>query len=464
MLKRSKIDLSEERRLLSQIIVDSSFLSSIRDLLNPNLFESSYSKHIVKWVLEYYDLTKEAPQRSVEEIFMRKRRTLSEDDTDMVREFLSSLSKDYEKWAVNNIAYSTKNAVEYLKLQSIKALQETLTKCLDNKDFSTAENLIASYTRVERTQGQSLRMLQDSEAIVQAFTRENDQLFKLRGALGKVVGWFVRGDFAAIQAPPKRGKSWWLWQCAFEASTMGCRTLMISLEMTKEQLVRRAWSCYCGLPETEKEVQIPYFDEDGSVAARTKKLKGVPVQKSDIEEVQKKLRFMYRGGDVRMEVFPTKSFTLSQLNTLLDNLELYEAWVPDVIVIDYADIMKGETNQSEERHRINDIWQGLRGLAQEKNCCILTGSQGGIRKIESDKEVTAGDIAEDARKIAHVTKLIVLNQTGNEKKKGIMRISCKVQRDGDQGSEEPVVVLQSLSMGRPYLDSRLRKDCKLEQS
>ena len=271
--------------------------------------------------------------------------------------------------------------------------------------------------------------------------------------LGKELGHFCRGDFFAVLAPVKRGKSFWLWDIAHRGCLNGLNVIFFSLEMTYNQVVRRAWQSIVAQPIQEKEVKIPYFEEIDKkyeIKYREEKRKGIDIEK--IEQEQKKL-MMYSRGNLRIEVFPAGSATMDTLDVCLSNLEYYENFTPDVIVIDYADIIKGRIR--DYRQQLNEIWIRLRGWAQEKNCLVVTASQ--TSKQAFTRDARMGDVAEDMRKLATVTKMIALNQTKSEKEAGALRIEPLLYRDGRLNGQQ-ICVLESRDIGRVYLDSRLKKD------
>jgi len=144
---------------------------------------------------------------------------------------------------------------------------------------------------------------------------------------------------------------------------------------------------------------------------------------------------------------------MDTLDVCLSNLEYYENFTPDVIVIDYADIIKGRIR--DYRQQLNEIWIRLRGWAQEKNCLVVTASQ--TSKQAFTRDARMGDVAEDMRKLATVTKMIALNQTKSEKEAGALRIEPLLYRDGRLNGQQ-ICVLESRDIGRVYLDSRLKKD------
>jgi hypothetical protein len=82
----------------------------------------------------------------------------------------------------------------------------------------------------------------------------------------------------------------------------------------------------------------------------------------------------------------------------------------------------------------------------------MTASQGDADSY--DKNVlTAKNFSETKAKNAHVTAGFGLNQTDDEKLKGIMRINSYLARDNDFSVSRTVNVLQRLQIGRPHLGS-----------
>jgi hypothetical protein len=71
---------------------------------------------------------------------------------------------------------------------------------------------------------------------------------------------------------------------------------------------------------------------------------------------------------------------------------------PDVVLVDYADILKLTGNFREKRHAIGNTYENLRGLAGEMDIPIWTASQANRSALEEDV-IGADKIAEDYSKI-----------------------------------------------------------------
>ena len=59
----------------------------------------------------------------------------------------------------------------------------------------------------------------------------------------------------------------------------------------------------------------------------------------------------------------------------LDDWEAREGFVPDVIVIDYADLLEADGKSTEFRHKQDSIWKGLRAMSQKRHALVLTATQ-----------------------------------------------------------------------------------------
>lgn len=455
-MERKKIDISEERRILSQMITTTPLLVQLKGIAEPHLFEHSYSRLVASWVWEYFDRIGEAPEKAIEDIYLKQKASVrDENDVEMIGEFLSHLSRDWAK--ATSPDYTAGVAVEFFKLRSLTLLKEKLELQIKSRNVGGAEKLVAEYRRVDQVKGTSVDLMRDTSEIVRAFVTEHNGLYQMPGAIGEVIGEIRRGDFVGVLAPMKRGKSWWLWHFAYRALLSDHKALFISLEMMQEEVLQRAWQCMAGQPKRKGVYEVAKFVDDGihkRVVMKERDYKAVSTLKVDIQTVQKHYRKLAPNADVRIQVFPAGQATMDDIHTLLSNLELYDNFVPDVIVIDYADLLRTPT-RTEHRHQLDEIWKGLRGLAQEKHCAVITASQ--TAKETLDKDIKASNVSEDIRKLAHVTKGIALNQTRKEKEKGLMRVEKLLDRNAG-GTHTTAVVSTCYEIGRTVMGSALLED------
>jgi len=453
MLQREKIDLSPERRVLSNLIMSTRLLARCRHVGDPSMFESTMSRAVATWVWDFYDRTGEAPGKAISDIYRQRARELRDADAELVFAYLETCS---DEWLPTNDSLAEEMAVGYFQGRSLSILNDRLTSALRAGDTSGAFHAVAEFTKPGVRVKESVSILRDSGEIAGAFEGDGEEIFKLPGELGRVIGPFIEEDFAAFIAPPKRGKTWWLMATAVQATLQGHKVLFVSLEMSKRQTTRRFWQMLTGTSRYGEEAPWPIFESQGDgfrISDGKAKTKRVDASPESIQAVQEKLRRVSHGGRLELRNFPTGSLSVRGLEQELKDLEVYENFCPDVIVVDYADIMDLGSGDS-ERDKLNHCWKSLRGLASSRKCVVVTASQTGRETVGGEKDAKEKNVAEDIRKLAHVTKMITINQTEQEQARGIYRISCNTTRDGAVIHDQ-VVCTYCLAIGRPFLECQL---------
>lgn len=458
-MKRKTPNVNPERKLIINLITSDIYCKSIIPLLSPKYFLTSYAREVSSWIIAYYEEFEKAPGIDIKSIYHSKRADIKDVDVqDEVSEFLTSISEEWETLEPNNIDYEIKNAELYLKIRSLDVLKENLDSAINENNPLIGEQAVSNYKRIEKSFGQGISLLKDSQKVMDAFTDADEVLFTLPGALGQVAGKFCRGDFVSFLAPMKRGKTWYLWYIAETALYMSCKVIIITLEMTEKQMIRRSWRSLLGQPKNTKTVKIPFFEKDEDserffISEKEEQREGIDPSK--VVEYQKKFRRKFRKGDVRIISLPSKSATVQDLNSHLDNLEHFENFIPDVVVLDYADLLIPDKTVKEYRHGLDNIWSMLRSTAMARNILLVTASQ--TEKGTFKQDISEGSAAEDIRKIAHITCGLALNQKKEEAKMGVMRVAQVVTRE-DAPCFEQAIVLQCLDIGRPCIDSKLKSE------
>jgi len=463
---REKIDASREREIILYSIISTEFLSQIRKSARPELFKSPYAQVVWGWISSYFDEYGVAPNKDMQSIYTARKLEIGDEEADeIIASFLQSLSDTETE--IQNVGYSADLAIKWLNIRAQENLIADLKETISRKDVEAGNEAIAQYAAIEKHQIKGVSVLSDVEAAFASFQEEDEFLFSFPGAVGLTIGEFRRTDFISFLGFAKRGKSWYLLESAKYAMYSGNKVLYISLEMPKRQILRRIWRSFAKKPRRNRAVKIPYFVESEL------KIENEPRYEIDYEEREmegfipdrewfsawmKKFKLYFKGGDFRVEAMASRSVTVRDIEGYLNNLEYYDKWVPDVLVIDYADLI-GSKVKGEFRHQLDDIWANLRRIALERNICIVTASQSS--KASAKGESTEETISEDIRKITHVTKMIAINATKEEKAKGIHRIAQLVERDDEQRFEQ-ALVLSCLDLGQMCLDSKFLSQVVLE--
>lgn len=464
-MKITTPDLSHERRLLIAAITDTQFISQLRPILDPTLLESDYSTTVLKWCLDYYDKTSQAPAREIKHIYDLKSGELqSQESRDLTATFLASISEEFEQTGKMNTEYSVSVATEYLRRRKLHALKDKLEAALGSNDLAAGEQFVATYRRPEQPKIGGIRLFKDAAKVQSAFEDvEADTLFRFpQDALDELIGPIGRGDFMAFAAPYKTGKSFWADFTGRTAAMQGCKVVYYGLEMTEKQLVRRGYRSIEGASlRSKKQGAVPYFTHDGRIEQQNKDLEGLLETGTDVARTLRNMRMLARGGDILYRQFGPNTFSVKDLYADLDNMEYFEGYKPDVVVIDGADNMRCDNGRLEGYHRLDDIWMNLAQVRTNRNIAIVT-----VSHVEASKKDSGGgksnNVTGAKSKNNHITHMVNLNQTPNMRSHNFLYVTMDTVRDGESRNS-PVCVLEQRDIGRVCIDARWAEETNAEE-
>ena len=474
-MKREKIEVLDERDIITGLIVSEKFCREIVPCLKPKYLQLDYAQTVASWIIAYYKEYKKAPGRDIRQLYSSHKDTIRDKDLqENILDYISKLSKDWEQSAQLNESFAINRALEYIERRSIQTLIDDISLNLQLGDIKKARSLIAATQGAAAVNSGEIDILNDTELVIDAFLKEDDTMFQFPGALGKVAGAFHREDFIAFTAPMKRGKTWWLMYTALSAMYAGYKVLFFTLEMSGAQMIRRFWQSIYGQSPEDITAEMPFFkeiddDENEESEKYTIEYKTIEKKALDITRVrrrQKNQKQIVRSGGLKIVSLPAYAKNVLDIEEMVNNYAYGvtkdgKPFPADVIIVDYADILAPCGNyKGEYRHNLDETWKRLRGLAQSKKCLVVTASQSTRETLKG--KVKAENIAEDIRKLAHVTSMIGLNQTEKEGKAGIMKVSQLAIREGVREYRQ-AVVLQCLALGKPCLDSKFENDVVFEE-
>ena len=503
LIKRHQISADAEKKIVTAMIMSNDFIRNILPILDLDYFQGDYSKEVAKWCKDYYHKYDKAPAKDIQEVFNHNRGTLDEGTERATAEFLQRLSDAYDDSF--NLDYYMDIAESYFRERDLVIRAAVTQALIERGQLDLAEQQFAGYKKIVRATGGWSDPFSQAE-MSETMREEEDEVpfFTFPGKLGEFIGPLERGWFIGVMGPRKRGKTWQLQEVAIQGIIQRLRVTFISLEMKKKNINQRIYKRILAASEREGRFIYPAFDcaynQDGTCnmperSCRVPLLTGMgddarkPQYDPNIESdyvpcdhcrrtgqrgysketwfvtyTRPKLELspllsrvkgienMYGGSRLRVKAYPRFSATLSEIERDLDFLEYTEGFISDIIIIDYADIVRPEMMRTQTRDEINEIWMTLGGMAERRHALVFTGTQAN-RESDDARVLRQRHSADDIRKMAHIDKMLGLNQTPEEKREGIMRISKIADRHSDSFEDEVCTVLQQLSTGQVLLDS-----------
>ncbi len=506
------VDAFIERRIVTGLVVSTEYINEIIDLYSPDFLSSSSARLLASWCVRYYEQYNKAPGRDIEGIFAHEMKQLSDEQVADIESILDSLAQDYEREQFN-VDYLLDQTKEYFRIQNLRKLIDNVKSNLDAGAINEAEKAALQYvslSAIENLESRVIDPFDSASRIKKAFEKQAEPIMRFPKALGEF--WnsqLTRDAFIGIMGPEKRGKSQILLEFAMRGMACGCNVAFFQAgDMSEDQQLRRICiylakksdkkryckgmyvpvvDCWYNQIDTctrkERECDIGIFppnhmqkditleqlieakkaNPDYVPCRNCKEMKGAVWIRWEKETEPLTWKEAYRKAKewqkrhnkkFKLATYPNETLTVSEIKTLLDIWERRENFVPDVIVIDYADILEADPDikRLDWRNQNNKIWQRLRSLSQERHCLVVTATQAAASSYDKEK-IKLTDFSEDKRKYAHVTAMYALNQTDEEKKLGVMRLSELVVRDDEFDRTRQVTILQCLQKGRPLIGS-----------
>jgi len=242
-------------------------------------------------------------------------------------------------------------------------------------------------------------------------------------------GGLGKGELGVIVAPAGIGKTWCLQAVAVDALKKGLTIIHYTLELNQEYVGLRYDSIISGTPTAN----IKFYKD----------------------EVQKKVEALK--GKLLIKYFPTKSASVQTLSAHLKTIELQQI-KPDVVIVDYADILKGVG--TEKRHILENIYEDLRGLAGEYDLPIWTASQANRSSLEEDI-IDATKVAEAYSKVMIADFVMSVSRKVADKIANTGRFHVIKNRFGPDGLTFPAMI--NTNVGKIEVYEASTKDGKVVQ-
>lgn len=249
--------------------------------------------------------------------------------------------------------------------------------------------------------------------------------------------------------PKGRGKTWFCIHCGKQALLQKARVLHVTLEVREEIVVSRYFQALFGgayRPDPYDVTLLELDDLKRFVAMEQRKR--TPKFAFSDPNIRKILRAKMaregvRLGRIVVKEFPTSALTIPTLENYLDFLETTHKFIPQVLIIDYPDLMN--VNKKDYRIGLRHIFESLRGIATQRNLALVVPTQGNRSSLDARK-VKAGMVSEDISKINTADVVMTLSSTGEERKRGLARLHLAHSRN--TADDETVLITQSYKTGQ----------------
>jgi replicative DNA helicase len=391
-----KYGIGFQIKVISSLLTHKEFLLNIQDVLSEEYFTNQAHNWIIKQILNYYNkyhctismdalkvelkkIDNEILQLSIKEQ-LREAYKASDEDLKYVQEEFSNFCKNQQlkKALLNSV--DLLNAGDY---DSIRTIIDNALKSGQDKNIGHEYNI-----DIES------RFREDNRTPIPTPWKQFNSL--LQGGLGG-------GDFGLIFGNPGGGKSWSLVALGGYAITLGYNVLHYTLELGADYVGRRYDAFFTNTP-----------------------VQDIMKHKSKVEETIPGLE-----GKLLIKEFPTGKATISTLESHIKKC-IDQDFKPDLIIIDYVDLLRSRRKNGERKDEIDDIYISTKGLARELNLPIWSVSQ--VNRAGAKDDVIEGDKSAGSYDKMMVTDVAIsLSRKKEDKVNGTGRFHIMKNRYGMDG-------------------------------
>ncbi len=392
-------------KILSSLMADTNFIAQIYDIFDESHFDNDSLKWIAKECKLYYD---EYKQPITLDVFKVK---VSEVHNDILKATIIETLKEVVRYLeAPDLEFIKDQALNFFKNQTLKNAIIESVEILENKgDFDTIKQLVDNALRAGAERNIGHEYIDDIEARYSEMARETvetpwDVLNDL------TQGGLAAGELGVIVAPAGIGKTWIL--CALGAGSMkrGSNVIHYTLELNEAYVGLRYDSVFTGIANQN----LKYHKDE---------------VKQKIENVE---------GELIVKYFPTKTASVNTISAHLQKLRMMGKDF-NMVVVDYADILKDTGFAKEVRHALGNIYEDLRGLAGEFGIPVWTASQANRSALDEDV-IEAQKVAESYQKIMTADFVVSLSRKVEDKIGNTGRFHIIKNRFGPDGLTYPAKI------------------------
>ncbi len=342
-----------QNKLFKFLIEDKEFFFKLLDILKPEYFSDKNYSDIFKVMLKHFEKFIEIPNYDILSMYARKIQ-----DPDKRGKLLSILGEF--KLQEGDREFILETAYVFCKRNEMK---DTMIDCVDllqKEEYEKIEERITDLIKKISVDTTGHNYWENFDR------RVNDTRFNIVPTGWEILdsylgGGLGSGELGVCAGAPGFGKSHVLVNLAANAARQGKNALIITLELYSNAVETRIDANFTGI-EIDK----------------------IKFHKDHVKKELYKLKKENNYGEIFVKYFPTGSVTVPQIRAYIDQLKATH-FVPDVICIDYADIIRPATKYK-DAHRLEQkmIYEDLRGLAGYLNRPIWTASQAGKQTVEKE--------------------------------------------------------------------------------
>jgi replicative DNA helicase len=383
-------------KVLSSLLNHKEFLTNVHDILDESHFTNQAHKWVVSNILSYYAKYHTTPTPEVLKSEYEKV------TNDVLKVSIKEQLREAYKQVDTDSEYIEGEFSAFCKNQQLKKALLSSVDMLQAQDYDSIRAIIDSALKAGADKNLGHEYVKDIEAryrnehritVPTPWTEFNELL---QGGLGN-------GDFGLMFGGPGAGKSWSLVAIAGHAVKMGFNVIYYTLELGEDYVGRRFDAYFTQIPANE-----------------------ITFHKDKVEAIMGKIP-----GKLIIKGFSPGKASISSVESHIQKCTDLGT-KPDLIVIDYVDLLRSKRVSRERKEEIDDIYTSTKGLARELDIPVWSASQ--VNRQGAQDEVIEGHKAAGSYDKMMITDFAAsISRRAKDKQTGIGRFHIMKNRYGMDG-------------------------------
>lgn len=351
------MDVTDEKLILSNLIIDDTYISQVLPFLQAEYFQNNVERAVFDVIKQYIQTYNIVPNRTTLIHDIRESKLINDREVveaELLIKEISIFERPTDRvWLLKKTEEFCQNKAVYNAI--IKAIS-----IYDGTDKSSSSHIIPDLMRdaisINFDSHIGLDYFEDADARYDYYTKEENKIPFDLPILNEITnGGVGRKTLNLVMAGLHNGKSLFLVDIMCDYAKLGYNCLYITMEMREEEILMRVDANLLKTPINKlKEFQRESF----------------------INKVEKIRQKSY--GQIKVKEFPTGVAHTGHFKHVIDELKLKHKFKPDVILVDYMGIMasaKMKLGVQNSYFYLKAISEELRALAMEMNVVVWSAMQ-----------------------------------------------------------------------------------------
>ena len=395
---------SFQSKVIASCLIDTMFLQTISEVLKPEYFESDSNKWLVSEIHKYFLKYKTTPTLEAIKI------AVDDVENDVFKlSIIEALKGAWRHREANDLKFVQEKILDFCKNQVLKSAIMESVSLLENQNYDGIKTVIDNAMKA----GTAVDIGHDyNVGIEERLTKSTRITIKTPWDIINDVmdGGLGEGELGVVVAPSGVGKTWLLQTIAAGALKKGFTVVHYTLELNETYVGLRYDTVFSGIST-----------------------QNIKFHREEVKKIIDSLE-----GRMVIKYYPTRAATVNTISAHLKQLELKDI-KPDLVIVDYADILRDNSGMREVRHQLGSIYEDLRGLAGEFEVPIWTASQANRSALDEDV-IEATKVAESYQKIMTADFVVSLSRKVEDKIGNTGRFHVIKNRFGPDGLTYPAKV------------------------